>query len=109
MPRLRKGCGRGNTSALMLRRVLKAGARTRKDGNELVRSCKNECRRGGAGRVGVEMKSRIGNEPRIPWDSCASKKAFSVTRPASLALFSFSPGGHESEAGQQPEEESQRD
>lgn len=54
-------------------------------------------------------ESRIGNEPRILWDSCASKKAFSVTRPSNLALFSFSPGGHESEAGQQPEEESQRD
>lgn len=62
---------------------------------------------GGESRGGNE--SRIGNEPRILWDLCASKKAFSVTRPSSLALFSFSPGGHESEAGQQPEEESQRD
>lgn len=56
MPRLRKGCGRGNTSALMLRRVFKAGARTRKDGNELVRSCKNECRRGGRGESGWKWK-----------------------------------------------------
>lgn len=62
---------------------------------------------GGESRGGNE--SRITNEPRILWDFCALKKAFSVTQPSSIALFSFSPGGHESEAGQQPEEESERD
>lgn len=54
-------------------------------------------------------ESRIGNEPHFLWDPRDRKKACSVTRPSSLALFSFSPGGDESEAGQQPEEESQRD
>lgn len=59
-----KGYGLGNRSALMLACVFKAG-RAQRDGNESVRSCKNECQK--------ENESGIGNELCILWDPCVCK------------------------------------
>lgn len=94
---LSKGYRQGNTSALTLCCVSEA-ERTQKDGNELVRSCKDGCQE--------ENESGTENEICILWDLCVGKGFFSY--PPHLFSF-FSLGGHESEAGQQPEEESQWD
>lgn len=75
--------------------------RARKDGNEFARACKKKCQE--------ENESGIGNELRILWESCVCKGFLSYHPLPPLSDSSLSPGGHESEAGQQPEEESQRD
>lgn len=80
-PLLSKGYRQGNTSALMLFGVFKAG-RPQKDGNESVRSCKNECQK--------ENESGIGNELRILWDPCVCKGFVSYHPPPSLCLSSTS-------------------
>lgn len=79
---LSKGYRQGNTSALMLCCVFKAG-RAQKDGNESVRSCKNECQK--------ENESRIGNELCILWDPCVCKAFVSYRPPPSLSSASSSP------------------
>lgn len=73
---LSKGYRQGNTSALMLWGVFKAG-RTQEDGNESVRSCKNECQK--------ENESGIGNELCILWDPCVCKGFVSYHPPPSLS------------------------
>ena len=73
---LSKGYRQGNTSALMLCSVFKAG-RTQEDGNYSVRSCKNECQK--------ENESGIGNELCILWDPCVCKGFVSYHPPPSLS------------------------
>lgn len=97
---LSKGYRLGNRSPLMLCCVFKAG-RAQRYGNESVRSCKNECQK--------EDEGGIGNELCILWDPCVCISPPPPLHSRFSLFFSFfSPGGHESEAGQQPEEESQR-
>lgn len=67
--------------ALMLCCVFKAG-RAQKDGNESVRSCKNECQK--------ENESGIGNELCILWDPCVCKGFVSYHPPPALSSASSS-------------------
>lgn len=67
---------KGNTSALMLCCVFKA-ERTQKDGNEFVRSCKNECQK--------ENESGIGNELCLLWDPCVCEGFVSYRPPPLLS------------------------
>lgn len=76
-----KGYRQGNTSALTLCCVSEA-ERTQKDGNELVRSCKNGCQE--------ENESGTENEICILRDPCVCKGFFSPPpRPASPLLLLF--------------------
>lgn len=77
-----KGYRQGNTSALMLCCVFKAG-RAQKDGNESVRSCKNECQK--------ENESGIGNELCVLRDPCVCKGFVSYHPPPTLSSTSSSP------------------
>lgn len=79
---LSKGHRQGNTSALMLCSVSKAEL-AQKDGNELVRSCKNRCQE--------ENESGIGNELCLLWDPCVCKGFLSYHPPPSLSSTSSSP------------------
>lgn len=64
----------------------------------------------------MSVKKKMKAELEMSYASCgihvSAKVLLVTTLPPSLlclCFFFFSPGGHESEAGQQPEEESQRD
>lgn len=72
---------KGNTSVLMPCCVFKAG-RLHKDGNESVRSCKNECHK--------ENESGIGNERCVLWDPCVCQDFVSDHPPPALSPTSSS-------------------